>query len=157
MSARTATRRTAERDRVLLRSSVLPVGDGARTRARRAGSGGAGGARFAGPARATPRAVDRLCRLQRERRNLGVRALARPKRATVLPRPGPPLLGTTATSDMQRVNARLYFILEPRLDTLTLVSIDTWTLLDTIDMSDTSVNRHTPTPLRHCLDTLRHA
>jgi len=47
--------------------------------------------------------------------------------------------------------------LEPRLDTLTLVSIDTWTLLDTIDTSDTSVNRHSPTPLRHCLDTLRHA
>ena len=36
---------------------------------------------------------------------------------------------------------------EPRLDTLTPVSIDTWTLLDTIDTSDTSVNRHTPTPL----------
>ena len=46
-----------------------------------------------------------------------------------------------------RITPQREDILELRLDTLTPVSIDTWTLLDTIDTSDTSVNRHTPTPL----------
>ena len=48
---------------------------------------------------------------------------------------------------------RVVSTLEPRLDTLTPVSIDTWTqsTRPTLVSIDT-----TPTPLQHCLDTLRH-